>query len=295
MKNSIRPAFSLIELLIVIAIVAVLVSLLLPALAKTKEMALRTTCASKMRQIALGTTVYRMDYRDWMPAINNWGNGGIQWGLLVSANYRPSLEEYWPAGVRACPSLVIQPTDNFKWMYSAPMLGNEYAAWGYMADRVPSSLNYAYVRITSGAACYTNGLGNIVRFNLPVNPGYDPTKAFPMFADLIGVTSGLYRTMPHSASTPNPSVPSSDFIMDSAGGNTIWEDAHLEWHEWPRTAWNYPGNRPELDTPNTRVHQYPHFAAAGAGYFPGDTWTSAGNYGLQYYFWLKVDDGIIRP
>ena len=51
--RSIRRAFSLVELLVVTAIIGVLVSLLLPAVQYARESARRTNCASNMRQVGL--------------------------------------------------------------------------------------------------------------------------------------------------------------------------------------------------------------------------------------------------
>src|SRR5688500_15158839 len=60
-KHKNEHGFSLVELLVVVAIIAILASLLLPALARAKSTAIRAKCMSNHRQLALTWTLYHED------------------------------------------------------------------------------------------------------------------------------------------------------------------------------------------------------------------------------------------
>jgi len=62
-----RRAFTLIEVLIVVAIIGVLVALLFPVFTNAREQARRTACTSHLRQIGLGVLLYRQDCNDRLP------------------------------------------------------------------------------------------------------------------------------------------------------------------------------------------------------------------------------------
>jgi prepilin-type processing-associated H-X9-DG protein/prepilin-type N-terminal cleavage/methylation domain-containing protein len=73
-------AFTLVELLVVIGIIALLISILLPALNKSREKANQLKCCAQQRQILQGMMLHANDHRGYMPLagqINVSPNGGF--------------------------------------------------------------------------------------------------------------------------------------------------------------------------------------------------------------------------
>ena len=66
-----RQAFTLVELLVVIAIIAILAALLLPALSAAKAKAQRIACVNNLKQINLMFQMYTDDNQDRFPAHRN--------------------------------------------------------------------------------------------------------------------------------------------------------------------------------------------------------------------------------
>lgn len=65
--NKHTSGFTLLEILIVIAIVVLLAALLFPAFARAKEKAHMATCSSNLRQIYVGLNIYAADYNRYYP------------------------------------------------------------------------------------------------------------------------------------------------------------------------------------------------------------------------------------
>ena len=77
-----RAGFTLIELLVVISIIALLIALLLPALARAKSLALQIECASNMRQIGVAMDEYANEYRGMYPLSQT-----LDWPMGTFAGY----------------------------------------------------------------------------------------------------------------------------------------------------------------------------------------------------------------
>lgn len=71
MKSTFRKrrfiAFTLIELLIVIAIIAILAAILFPVFARARENARRSSCQSNLKQIGIGLLQYIQDFDETLP------------------------------------------------------------------------------------------------------------------------------------------------------------------------------------------------------------------------------------
>jgi prepilin-type N-terminal cleavage/methylation domain-containing protein/prepilin-type processing-associated H-X9-DG protein len=81
-----RRAFTLVELLAVIGIIAVLIGVLLPALSKAREQSNRTACLANLRALGQGMLLYANDSHDWLPDCNppkTYANAAAQSAVLV--------------------------------------------------------------------------------------------------------------------------------------------------------------------------------------------------------------------
>jgi prepilin-type N-terminal cleavage/methylation domain-containing protein len=80
---SIRAAFSLIELLVVISIIAILAALLLPAINLVRTQAKAMTCASSLRQVGMCINAYVQDWQGLMPLALS--KTGLHWYELLAS------------------------------------------------------------------------------------------------------------------------------------------------------------------------------------------------------------------
>lgn len=125
-----RTGLTLVELVVVFAIVAVLIALFLPATRRSREPARRTVCRNNLKQIGLALHNYHDVYRSFPPAytVDDFGNPLHSWRTLILPYLdqlplynRIDLSKPWddPANAEAfeivipayvCPSTAIDQT-----------------------------------------------------------------------------------------------------------------------------------------------------------------------------------------
>lgn len=140
--------FTMPEVLVVVATIAVLIALLLPALVKARRSAVQITCASNLRQIALVNQFYLNEYHDYyMP---------MKWGYsLTRAPGWPPL----PTGL----ALPTVPHENWvgNWAFRRTIGLNLKGA-----DRVP-------IKFVCPLAAFALQNGNVNGYQLERSYGYN--------------------------------------------------------------------------------------------------------------------------
>jgi len=177
-------AFSLVELLVVIGIIALLASLLLPALQQAKKMALASQCLGNLRQCGVGLTGYANDFDDWVFGADTSSYPPCPGEMMMTYGYAPKAGTYaasWgcskvPNGqVYQCPSL-------------PPQAGAK--AWGtvFPSEGYPGVSAWSYgIRCFSWSRWYYPGenLGGDGTMFMKLSSVHQPSR-LPYMADTCG-------------------------------------------------------------------------------------------------------------
>ena len=119
MSRSRRTAFTLVELLVVIGIIAVLIAILMPALSAARAQAKSVQCLSNLRQIGLGCQMYMNANKGILPPVRfqapgetNWTPGGHWANFLHDGNFMKG-NDTTGSNAFMCPASLDELEQNF--------------------------------------------------------------------------------------------------------------------------------------------------------------------------------------
>ncbi|HMO65952.1 MAG TPA: DUF1559 domain-containing protein [Verrucomicrobiota bacterium] len=257
-----RRAFTLVELLVVVAIVGLLASLLLPALAKAKSRAKSAACQGNLRQIGLALRMYVDDHGKYPGDIMR--EDGSLFEFRWGQNWGNQLAAYIP---RNLGGLIV--SDDTPWhvtptVYNCPATGRQFNPHGPL-DSTRDQLTWAWqtsygynMRGTGwfyGLPMRDLGLGPRRVGTVPIYTGLDGSRSADTssvrqiadgdvvapsdmiaFGDNAGYQSSFIQPF-------HPGLASVVSLGDlhSAGANVLFCDGHVEYGKAER--WCAPTER----------------------------------------------------
>ena len=162
-KSFVRNEFTLIELLIVIAIIAILASMLLPALGKARDMAKKASCLNNIKQVGTAALFYFEDYNYVM----SYNSTGRRFDEYLTGVPSVTSTQYIKTNSFLCGTRDTGPVCNF----SCPAVSAETMRAGGDNSKYLAFTGY-YVSIGINAVWNSNVLRNKNLFTRPDRLSY---------------------------------------------------------------------------------------------------------------------------
>jgi prepilin-type N-terminal cleavage/methylation domain-containing protein/prepilin-type processing-associated H-X9-DG protein len=216
-KSSRRSAFTLIELLTVIAIIGVLAGLLLPALNGAREKGRRMACMANLHQMGIAILSYASDYQNHTPTAdynNDPTNprGKVNWAqALINGNYAT-------AKIFQCP--------NDRRLSIGQGTPRSYGIIVGQGNATPTGLNGNFWIAGSRLTCpYLSNTAVAI-----VGEFISDSPAAPI-QPVIENNVNAYIRSPLPSDTANFQPCSKHMTGNPMAGNFLFVDGHVEWNE----------------------------------------------------------------
>lgn len=152
-KQTKKHGFTLIELLVVVSIIALLVSILLPALAKAREAAKRAVCQSKEKAVGMACHMYAASNNGNLPEAYYVANGRhvLAFHRLINGGYVAPESDIWVCPGDAKPNIVDENSPDYpNWSMPKGKYSLTYNVFlGYRSET-----DYAQWVQFTGPGCY---------------------------------------------------------------------------------------------------------------------------------------------
>lgn len=209
-----RSAFTLVEMLLVVSLIVILISILLPALTRGREMSERTICQNNLRQLGVGLYSYATDNVSKFP-VHDSHNGNWMWDLTYQATDEIASRSNNTIDYFYCPSNTDQSVDGL-WNFNP-----SFRVTGYF---------FTIKRYSGPMASAPDFFGG-ERWLRTVRSGIDPSQS-PLVTDGTISASGDFTRIQGGWSVPHYSAHLNRATSKPNGGNRLYLDNHVDWRDF---------------------------------------------------------------
>ncbi len=192
-----QTAFTLIELLFVIAIIAILAAMLLPALAGAKKHALATQCINNLRQDGFAFHLWALDNNDRYPMeVPDSAGGAVPPGGLTGADtyriYQVLSNEITTPKILVCPTDERRSATNFASTGTGADFNNNTLSYFASAQGPGSSGNAPQLFLMGDRNIYNDAKANPNTYPYGCSPGNETVALFVTGSSAPGWTARMH-------------------------------------------------------------------------------------------------------